>query len=194
MIDLAICLTRSAPTAIALEFVMLTPLAIVAASLLSATQAEPAPDGAKETEPVATTFLISGLHCPPCASTVERSLRRVKGVRSVKVDYGRKSARVEIDESSISAQQIAQAIAGTPHMMGGSMHYSGWLFVSVAGLTDKANAKKATDALMAVPGVAKVQVQKSKKLVAVQFATKGKATTAQLLTALADVGLEGTIP
>src|SRR4051794_26427740 len=44
---------------------------------------------AAETKPQVqkSTFLISGLHCPPCTSTVERSLKGVKGVRSAKVDW-----------------------------------------------------------------------------------------------------------
>src|SRR5262249_2395244 len=32
-------------------------------------------------KPTQATFLINGLHCPPCTSTVQNSLTRVKGVK-----------------------------------------------------------------------------------------------------------------
>ncbi|HEX3870889.1 MAG TPA: heavy metal-associated domain-containing protein, partial [Pirellulales bacterium] len=96
------------------------------------------------------TFLIRGLHCPPCTRTVEASLARVKGVQSVKVDWTSKNARVAFDESVISAQQVAQVIATTPHMMGGGMHYKGSLALKVPGLDD-AKGKAAKEALAKVP-------------------------------------------
>ena len=150
---------------------------------------------AEEPESVATTavYSLDGLHCPPCASTVERSLKRVPGVRSARVDYRTKSASVEFDESKLSAQKLAKLIAGTPHMMGGDMHYSGSLTLHVMGLADEANAKKATDALKGVPGVAKVQVRAKQKSVAVRFAPKGDATTEQMLAALTSVGLQAQL-
>src|SRR4029450_6316014 len=71
------------------------------------------------------TFSLTGLHCPPCASTVQNSLVRVKGVKSVVVDWTRQNAKVEFDESVLPAQSLAAAIENTPHMMGGGMRYAG---------------------------------------------------------------------
>src|SRR5262245_3500641 len=78
-------------------------------------------------EPTKATFLVTGLHCPPCTSTVQGSLSRVKGVQSVSVDWNTKNAKVVFDESVLPAQALAAAIEGTPHMMGGGMRYGGWL-------------------------------------------------------------------
>lgn len=150
---------------------------------------------ADEPETASTTavYSLDGLHCPPCASTVERSLKRAAGVRSARVDYRSKSAQIEFDESTLSAQKLAKLIAATPHMMGGDMHYGGWLTLHVAGVADEANAKKATDALKGVPGVAKVQVRAKQKTVAVRFTAKGDATTQQVLAALTSAGLQATL-
>ncbi|MGE0533466.1 MAG: heavy-metal-associated domain-containing protein [Pirellulales bacterium] len=150
---------------------------------------------AEEPETVSTTavYSLDGLHCPPCASTVERSLKRAAGVRSARVDYRTKSAQIEFDESKLSAQKLAKLIAATPHMMGGDMHYSGLLTLHVAGLADETNAKRATDALQGVPGIAKVQVRTKQKTVAVRFTPKGDATTQQVLAALASAGLQATL-
>ena len=51
-------------------------------------------------ETVKATFLITGLHCPPCTATVEKSVKSIKGVKSVKVDWATKNAKVEYDEKS----------------------------------------------------------------------------------------------
>jgi Cu+-exporting ATPase len=174
------------------EILMRTRFVLAVAVLLLVNTARA---GADEPEAVSTTavYSLDGLHCPPCASTVERSLKRVAGVRSARVDYRTKSAQIEFDEAKLSAQKLARLIAATPHMMGGDMHYSGSLSLHVEGIADEANAKKATDALKGVPGIAKVQVQRKKELLAVRFAAKGEATTEQLLAALTSAGLQATL-
>src|SRR4051794_21539581 len=72
-------------------------------------------------EPTKATFLVTGLHCPPCTSTVQGSLSRVNGVKSVSVDWNTKSAKIAFDESVLPAQSLATAIERTPHMMGAGM-------------------------------------------------------------------------
>ena len=50
-------------------------------------------------QPVQATFLINGLHCPPCTATVESSLKHVKGVQSASVNWNTKNARITFDEN-----------------------------------------------------------------------------------------------
>ena len=52
---------------------------------------------------VKATYSVTGLHCPPCTRTVESSLMKVKGVKSFKVDWQTKSAKVEFDEKESRA-------------------------------------------------------------------------------------------
>ncbi len=136
------------------------------------------------------TFSITGLHCPPCSRTVESSLRKLEGVRSAKVDYATKSAKIDFDEQRVSAQQIAEAIAATPHMMGAGMHYGSWLSLSVPGLKDEASAASVRAALAKLPGVAQVSPFTGQHAISVQFTSEGKATIGELIGALAKVGLE----
>src|SRR5688500_11276951 len=70
------------------------------------------------------TYVLRGLHCQPCTSTVAASLKKLPGVQAVKVDWATKNAWIDFDERQISAQALAQRIAATPHMMGRSMRYS----------------------------------------------------------------------
>lgn len=143
-------------------------------------------------EPIQQTFIVQGLHCPPCTNTVTSALKRTKGVDAVKVDWASKNAWITFDESVISAQQIASAIAATPHMMGRGMHYQASLALKVPELKDAATGEKAKAALVEVPGVASVYVYPQHQSVSVRFQATGKLTTADLIAALKKVGLEAT--
>ena len=141
-------------------------------------------------EAVKQTFVVQGPHCPPCTRTVESALARTKGIESAKVDWKSKSAWITFDDRLISAQQVAQTIAATPHMMGRGMHYQASLALKVPGLTDDASAEKAKAALAEVPGVAAVYTHPQQQSIAVRFDNTGKVTTADLIAALKKAGLE----
>jgi copper chaperone CopZ len=136
------------------------------------------------------TFLITGLHCPPCTRTVEASLLRTKGVRSVSVDWRTHNAKVAFDESQLPAQALAQRVAGTAHMMGGGMRYAGWLALQVDGIKEEKMAEAAKAALLKVPGVAKVVAYPAQESVGVMFDGAGKATSAQLIESLQEAGIK----
>ncbi|MDB5347415.1 MAG: Copper-exporting P-type ATPase [Schlesneria sp.] len=148
---------------------------------------------ATTTATVKGTFLITGLHCPPCTTTVEQSIKSIKGVRSVKVDWASKNAKVEFDEQQISAQQLSSRIATTPHMMGGNMKYGGWLALKVPEIGAEGNADKAKAALAKVKGVSTVAVYAPQKSVGVSFTGQGNVTSAQLVDALKEAGLDASI-
>jgi copper chaperone CopZ len=139
------------------------------------------------------TFLIQGLHCPPCTRTVESSLRHTPGVQSARVDWNSKNAWVTFDDRQISAQRVAQAIDATPHMMGGGMHYHASLALKVAGVKDAAAGQPAKDALGKVPGVANVFVYPQQEAVAIDFAKDGNLTSQQLIDVLAKAGMKASV-
>jgi copper chaperone CopZ len=136
------------------------------------------------------TYMITGLHCPACTKTVEGSLSKSPGVRSIKVDWNAKDAKIEFDESVLSAQRVAELIAETPHMMGPSMHYNGWLALKAPDVNDDATAGKAKEALQKVPGVKMVAAYPDKHVVEIQFSSDGAATSKQLIGALAAAGIK----
>jgi copper chaperone CopZ len=116
-------------------------------------------------------------------------LARVKGIKSAKVDWATKSAKVQFDENVISATQVADAVARTPHMMGGGMRYSGTLALSAPAL-DKDKVTVAREALEKLPGVAKVNVFPSTHTLTVQFKDNAKLTSMELINALDQIGLK----
>lgn len=151
-----------------------------------------ADEPSKPTAEAKATFSITGLHCPPCSRTVESSLKKVPGVKLAKVDWSTKSAKLEFDESKVTVQGIASAIAATPHMMGADMSYGSFLALSVPELKDDAAAAKAREALAKVKGVTKVTAHPQQHTVSVQLAMGKEVTTQQLIDALAEVDLKAS--
>src|SRR5260370_33985365 len=119
------------------------------------------------------------------------SLKKTMGVKSIKADFKSKSATIEFEENAISAQEVANAMFVTPHMMGKDMQYGGIFLLSVAGVNDEAGGKKATAALSKIEGVAKVTLYPRQQAGGIQFTGKRKATSKQLIEALAAAGLTG---
>lgn len=163
------------------------PAACIAVSHV-AQAGDPKADGAAKA--TKGTFVIQGLHCPPCARTVESSLAKTKGVQSVRVDWNTKNARLTFDEQVIAAQDVARAIAGTPHMMGGSMRYTGLLALKVPSLKDDATGAKVKNVLENTVGVAQAWAYPQQQSVVVAFGDKGSLRSQDLIAALAQAGIE----
>ena len=96
---------------------------------------------------------------------------------------------MQFDETVISAPQVADAVARTPHMMGAGMKYSGTLALSAPAI-DKDKGISAREALEKLPGVAKVNVFPATHTLTVQFKDNAKLTSADLINALDQIGLK----
>lgn len=143
-------------------------------------------------KPTKATYLITGLHCPPCTRTVEASLLRVKGVKSVSVDWRTHNAKVEFDEKVLPAQVLAESIARTPHMMGSDMQYGGWLALKVPSITDDESGAKAKEVLSKIDGVKSVAVYPKQHSAAVQFTGEGSLSSQEVIDALVKAGIEAS--
>ena len=53
---------------------------------------------------------ISGMHCASCASNIERSLKKVKGVKDARVSLLLKKGTAECDDS-VSDEELKKAVA-----------------------------------------------------------------------------------
>jgi copper chaperone CopZ len=160
---------------------------------VAAFAAEPAQKADDRPKTVNAAFVISGLHCPPCTTTIEESLQKVKGIRSIKVDWKTKKARIEFDEAELPAQSVAQLVADTPHVMGGEMHYGAWLLLKVPDVKDDATAKHTKAVVSKVDGVQRVIAYPAEHSIGVLFPSKGKMTSRQLIDALGKAGIKAEI-
>jgi len=159
-------------------------VALAAASLAQESVAESKP------KPTEATFLISGLHCPPCTTTVESSLRKVEGIVAVKVDWKTKTAQMEFDEAVLPAHRIGLLVAKTPHMMGGNLHYAAWLYLRVPRVKDEVTANQAKEVLEQIEGIKQAAAYPKQHGVSVLFAPECELTTSRLMTDLKDKGFE----
>ena len=57
-------------------------------------------------------ILIQGMHCASCASNIERSLKKILGVKSARVSLMIKKGYVEC-EDSVSDEDLKKAVART---------------------------------------------------------------------------------
>lgn len=55
------------------------------------------------------TIIIEGMHCASCASNIERSLKKVQGVKNASVSLIFKKGTAEV-EDSVNAQSLADAV------------------------------------------------------------------------------------
>ena len=53
---------------------------------------------------------IQGMHCASCASNIERSLKKIQGVKEVSISVMTKKGFVEI-EDSVSEDDLKKAVA-----------------------------------------------------------------------------------
>jgi len=57
-------------------------------------------------------FPIEGMTCVSCANRIERAVRRIEGVRRVRVDLRRETATVSREPASVSDAALMAAVAG----------------------------------------------------------------------------------
>lgn len=56
------------------------------------------------------SFAVEGMDCTACATTIEKKLRNLDGVRTAVVSYEQKRATVEYDVNKVTVVQLEQAI------------------------------------------------------------------------------------
>ena len=56
-----------------------------------------------------TTISISGMHCASCAQTIEKNLKKIKGIKNVNVNFASEKAYIEHDEN-VKKEEIEKKI------------------------------------------------------------------------------------
>ncbi|KKQ80263.1 MAG: Copper-importing ATPase [Parcubacteria group bacterium GW2011_GWC2_38_7] len=57
-----------------------------------------------------TAFSITGMHCTSCANIIERSLKKLPGIKEANVSYASEKARVTYNGNLVTTDQIQKAI------------------------------------------------------------------------------------
>lgn len=57
-------------------------------------------------------LILSGMHCASCASNIERSLKKVPGIKEVSVSLMLKKGMIELEENSnVTDEDLKKAVA-----------------------------------------------------------------------------------
>ncbi|MBP9732460.1 MAG: cation-translocating P-type ATPase, partial [Candidatus Magasanikbacteria bacterium] len=60
--------------------------------------------------PTSKKFHIKGMHCASCATTIEKTFKKTKGVTSAEVNYGTETAQVVFNEHEVTPEHLSKKI------------------------------------------------------------------------------------
>lgn len=103
---------------------------------------------------------VEGLHCQGCVDTVEKGLKKVKGVTKADVDLKSNTATVTYDEKKVAVSTVANAVEKN------TTSYTGKLTLTVKAGKDKSSVEKARKAVAALPEVEKATLEKNTLVIA----------------------------
>ena len=63
------------------------------------------------------TFLVGGMHCTGCSSSVEKTLRSIDGISSANVNLATETAVVELQDGTLSADEIIKRVEKTGYSL-----------------------------------------------------------------------------
>lgn len=58
----------------------------------------------------AETYKVKGMHCASCAGIIEKTVKKIAGVESAEVNYGTETAKINFDNSKITAENLSKEI------------------------------------------------------------------------------------
>jgi copper chaperone CopZ len=61
---------------------------------------------------------VPAIDCPHCSRAITKALQPREGVRSVRVDVPRQQVRLEVDERSISLEEVKAVLAREDYEVG----------------------------------------------------------------------------
>lgn len=65
---------------------------------------------------------IEGMHCHKCEQTIQKSIKRLPGVREVEVDFPTSQASVLFDPQAVTVADLMQAVVQAGYRPTGFVH------------------------------------------------------------------------
>jgi Cu+-exporting ATPase len=100
-----------------------------------------------------TIIRISGMDCASCAQSIERALKKQKGVSSASVNFATEKAVVEYEDTEVTLDQLGKTIRATGYTpVGIGEEQTREITLKITGMTCAACAAKVQKALSSVEG------------------------------------------
>ena len=117
-----------------------------------------------EQRQAAMKLRVLGMHCANCAVTIEKALRRVKGVKRASVNFATGEAVVELDSSSASLKEIVRAVRDAGYDV-----YREEAVLIVENLSTPSDELTVENRLSRIPGVVEARALHAAKKVIVVY-------------------------
>ena len=143
-------------------------------------------EGAEDAFPAEkrTEIRVTGMTCAACATTIQRSLMKVDGVRSVQVNLGNEKAVVEYDPKTVKLGRLEKAIADAGYGV-----VTDRITVKIGGMTCAACIRTVENALKKLPGVTEVNVNLGTEKATIAYDARQTGKT-EIKRAIKDAGYE----
>ena len=103
-----------------------------------------------------TELKISGMTCASCATTIEKSLSKLKGVSKAQVNLGTETATVEYDQNKVKINTLNKAVTDVGYSV-----INEKTVIKIGGMTCAMCVKTNEEALKKLEGVVSVHVNLS---------------------------------
>ena len=135
-----------------------------------------------------TTIRISGMRCVSCAQTIEKALKKRRGVTGANVNFATEKATVEYDLAKVSLEQLGETIKSTGYEpVGIERERTREVSLKITGMTCAACAAKIEKALSSLEGVKRASVNLATEKATVKYMPE-IVTLVDLRKAVQDVG------
>ncbi len=59
---------------------------------------------------ITKTYNVKGMHCASCAGMIEKTFKKIEGVKSAEVNYGTETAKVSFDDKQVTHEHLTKSI------------------------------------------------------------------------------------
>jgi len=125
---------------------------------------------------------ISGMSCASCVTSIDKAVKRLEGVRSVLVNLGNETARVEYDPVQMSLPEIEKVITDAGYEV---IHDR--VAVKIGGMTCAMCVQTIENALKNTEGIISASVNLGAEKAYITY-NPGIATVSQMKTAIEEAG------
>ncbi|MBI2108095.1 heavy metal translocating P-type ATPase [Candidatus Woesearchaeota archaeon] len=131
---------------------------------------------------------IKGMHCASCAATIEKSLKRLKGVSGANVNFASEKAAVDYNASAVKEEDIVKAIenAGYDVIQAGKQ---GSVTLKVRGMSSQHCANIVENALKKLDGIKRVDASFAVERAIIEY-DHSKINIEKIKQSIKDAGYE----
>ena len=132
---------------------------------------------------------IKGMHCASCAATIEKSLKRVSGVKNANVNFASERASIEFDAEKTKEEDLEKAVEDAGYEVIKSNGKAGTVTLRVRGMSSQHCAGIVESSLKKLDGIKNVDVSFAIERAIIDFDPE-KITVEKIKKTIIDAGYE----